>query len=218
MILSLQGCMAVGKTTVINYLREHAPYVHSSYESTAHIINEVRERKLDKTKYEDYLEIQKLWLNNEVVRYQKALEFPCTIMDFGAEEIEFYTLNYPKSIGQDWEIENALKEDLERVRNCMPERILFLKASPETLRRRKEVDTTRSRTFFEHHLEALMPLKEAWFSEKDNVDYLTVDDLSPEEMAARVWAWVDSCIGREHNNMYIYAQEKSLEKGEIKIV
>lgn len=196
MVLSLQGCMAVGKTTAVNYLREHAPYLHISYESTAPVIKQVMERKLDKTKYEDYLEIQRLWLNHEVVRYQKALEFPCTLMDFGAEEIEFYTLNYPKSIGQDWEIENALKEDLERVRNCMPERILFLKALPETLRRRKEGDRSRSRTFFEHHLEALMPLKEAWFSGKDNVDYLIVDELSPEEMAVRIWAWADSCIGR----------------------
>ena len=27
MILSLQGCMAVGKTTAITYLKEHAPYM-----------------------------------------------------------------------------------------------------------------------------------------------------------------------------------------------
>lgn len=45
-------------------------------------------------------------------------------MDFGAEEIEFYTLNYPITIGQDWEIENALHKELELVRKCMPTRIL----------------------------------------------------------------------------------------------
>ena len=32
MILSLQGCMAVGKTTAVRYLQENAPYVHISYE------------------------------------------------------------------------------------------------------------------------------------------------------------------------------------------
>lgn len=47
-------------------------------------------------------------------------------LDFGAEEIEFYTLNYPKTIGQEWEIENALQKELEQVRKCMPTRILFL--------------------------------------------------------------------------------------------
>lgn len=70
-------------------------------------------------KYEDYLEIQKMWLNKEVVRYNKAKDFMCSVMDFGAEEIEFYTLNYPKTIGQEWEIETALHKELEQVRKCM---------------------------------------------------------------------------------------------------
>ena len=109
MILALQGCMAVGKTTAIQYLREKAPYVNISYETNAHIVEEVKRRKLDKNVYEDYLEIQRLWLNNEVIRYHKAKAFACSIMDFGVEEIEFYTLNYLNSIGQDWDIENALK-------------------------------------------------------------------------------------------------------------
>ena len=59
-------------------------------------------------------------------------------MDFGAEEIEFYTLNYPKTNGQDWEIENALQKELELVRRCMPTRILFLDASDEVGEKVKE--------------------------------------------------------------------------------
>ena len=107
MILSLQGSMAVGKTTAVRYLQENVPYVNISYEINTDIIDEVKRRQLDKNKYEDYLEIQKLWLNKEVVRYNKAKDFNCSIMDFGAEEIEFYTLNYPKTIGQEWEIEKS---------------------------------------------------------------------------------------------------------------
>ena len=105
MILSLQGCMAAGKTTAVRYLQENAPYLHISYEEPHAVIEEVRRRQLDKTRYADYLEIQKLWLHNEVVRYQKAVQYPCSIMDFGAEEIEFYTRHYPMSIGKDWEVE-----------------------------------------------------------------------------------------------------------------
>ena len=196
MILSLQGCMAVGKTTAIQYLQENAPYVNISYETNTHIVEEVKRRKLDKNVYEDYLEIQRLWINNEVVRYHKAKEFECSIMDFGAEEIEFYTLNYPKSIGQDWDIENALKKELEQVRKCMPARILFLDASNEVLLRRKENDNTRSRNFFEHYLKYLLPLKRDWFIGRENVDVLNVDDLSAEEVGKKVKEWVDFC--REH--------------------
>ena len=79
MILSLQGCMAVGKTTAVRYLQENAPYVNISYEVNTDIINEIKKRQLDKNRYEDYLEIQKLWLNKEVIRYHKAKEFECRI-------------------------------------------------------------------------------------------------------------------------------------------
>lgn len=194
MILSLQGCMAVGKTTAVRYLQEKAPYVHISYEINTDIIDEVKQRQLDKNKYEDYLEIQKLWLDKEVVRCNKAKEFPCSIMDFGAEEIEFYTLNYPITIGQKWEIENALKKELEQVRKCMPTRILFLDASNEVLRKHKENDNTRSRNFFEHHLKHLLPLKRQWFIGKENVDVLNVDNLNADEVGKKVKEWVDFCI------------------------
>lgn len=194
MVLSLQGCMAVGKTTAVRYLREHAPYVHISYEDNADVIEAVRRRALDKNRYEDYLEIQKLWLMKEVRRWEKARAYGCTVMDFGAEEIEFYTLHYPKSIGKDWEVEQALQKELAAVRDCMPERILYLRASEETLRRRKEGDATRSRTFFEHHLTHMLPLKEAWFLQKENVDVLDVDALDAQAVGMRVKAWVDACI------------------------
>ena len=194
MVLSLQGCMAVGKTTAVQYLRENAPYVNISYENNADVIDEIKQRQLDKNIYEDYLEIQKLWLSKEVVRYHKAKDFECSIMDFGAEEIEFYTLNYPKTIGQNWNIENALKKELEQIRECMPTRILFLDASTEVLVRRKENDKSRSRNFFEHHLKYLLPLKRNWFLGKENVDVLNVDNLSADEVGKKVKEWVDFCI------------------------
>ncbi len=194
MILSLQGCMAVGKTTAVQYLREHAPHLHISYEDNAGVVQEIRRRGLDKNKYEDYLEIQRLWLGNEVERYRKAQNFPCTIMDFGAEEIEFYTLNYPKTIGQDWEVEHALAPELEAVRACMPDRILFLDASEEVLRKRKEGDATRSRNFFEHHLRYLLPLKRKWFLKKETVDVLNVDRLSADEVGRAVKEWAARCM------------------------
>jgi len=197
MVLSLQGCMAVGKTTAVRYLQESTSYIHISYEDTRALIEEVRRRKLDKTCYPDYLEIQKLWLHNEVVRYQKAVQYPCSIMDFGAEEIEFYTLNYPKSIGVDWEVENALKAELAAVRACLPDRILFLDASEEVLRQHKENDKTRSRTFFEQYLKTLLPLKRKWFAQKENVDYLLVDGLSVQEVGEKVRQWCDCCIRKD---------------------
>lgn len=194
MVLSLQGCMAVGKTTALRYLELHAPEIRVSYEDNAAVIAEVRRRGLDKSRFEDYAAIQRLWLQNEIDRYERVKDAPCTVMDFGAEEIEFYTLCYPESIGQRWPVAQALGEELAAVRRCMPERILFLDASEETLRRRRDGDATRSRTFFEHHLTRLLPLKRAWFAKKPNVDWMSTDGLSADEVGEQVIAWARACV------------------------
>lgn len=194
MVLSLQGCMAAGKTTALNYLRENAPYVNVSYEENSEVVQAIRNRILEKNKYEDYLEIQRLWLDNEVRRFERVEDLPCTVIDFWVEEIEFHTINYPKAIGKDWDIENALKDELIGVRKCMPARILFLDASDDTLRQRKQSDPNRARSSFEYYLKHLMPLKRAWFSKMSNVDYLLVDNMPRQEVAMRVKQWVDLCI------------------------
>ena len=193
-VLSLQGCMAAGKTTAVQYLQIQEPRISVSFESNRHVIEEVKWRKLDKNQYEDYLEIQKLWLKNEIARYEEAITHPVSIMDFGAEEIEFYTLNYPKSMEKNWEIANALKSELEAVRACMPARILFLDASEETLRAHKEADAMRSREFFEYYLKHMMPLKKAWFRERKDTDWLCVDGLTAEEVGEQVKKWVSQMV------------------------
>lgn len=193
-VLSLQGCMAVGKTTAAKYVQEHAPYVNISYELNTNVIEQIRLRKLKKDIFEDYIEIQKIWIAKEIERYKKAKQFSCSIMDFGAEEIEFYTLNYPKTIGTDWNVEKELHRELQQLRDCLPDRILFLDASEPVLRKRKENDATRSRTFFDHHLQYLLPLKRDWFIGRKNVDVLNVDHLSKKQVGQRVKDWVDHCI------------------------
>lgn len=79
------------------------------------------------------------------MRYNKAKNCKRSIIDFGAEEIEFYTLNYPKTIGEEWEIDETLQKELEQFRKCMPTRILFMDASNEVLLKHRENDNTRSR-------------------------------------------------------------------------
>lgn len=191
MILSLQGCMAAGKTTAARYLAQHAPWLHVSYEDNGAVLAEVRRRGLDKTRYRDYIEIQRLWIQNEVRRWQAAQAFPCTVMDFGAEEILFYTLHYPRSIGQDWEVEGPLHRELDQLRRCLPDRILFLDASVPELRRRRDKDASRARGFFDHYISTLLPAKRVWFARLPNVDWLDTDRLSPAQTAAAALAWAE---------------------------
>ena len=191
MILSLQGCMAVGKTSAANYLKEHAPYLHVYYEDTNEVIKEIASRQLDKNTFEGFVEIQRLWIQHEINRWEKAKNFPCTIMDFGAEEIEFYTLHYPKAIEKEWPVKEALRDELNSLKQCMPTRILFLDASEAYLRRNKESDKSRSRNFFDFYLQHLLPLKRQWFLGQKHVDVLNVDGLTREEVGQQVKIWCD---------------------------
>lgn len=194
LILSLQGCMAVGKTTAARWLETHVPNIHVSYEENSDVIEAVRRRGLDKTVYSDYLEIQKLWIAKEVKRWETVQAYRCTVMDFGAEEIEFYTLHYPETIGQSWEVETPLAKELAALRRCMPYRILFLNASVETLRQRRAEDTVRSRTFFDYYLSALLPLKRKWFLGRENVDLLQTDGQTLEQVGEQAEAWVNQIL------------------------
>ena len=190
-VLSLQGSMAVGKSTAARYVQAHAPHIHVCLEDTGDVIAQVRSRGLDKTCLEDYVEIQRLWLRNEIRRWQEAQRHPVSLMDYGAEEIEFYTLHYPQTMGKEWPVAAALAEELSVIQRCMPRRILFLDAPDEELRRRKEADALRSRGFFEHSLTTLLPLKRKWFIGRKNVDALDVSRLAPEETGAAVLAWAE---------------------------
>lgn len=194
MILSLQGCMAVGKTTAARYLEQHCPQVHVCFEDNAAVIAEIKRCGLNKNCYEDYLKIQRLFLQNELRRWQEAQKYLYTVMDFGTEEIEFYTLNYPRSRGQDWDAEairQALAPELAAVQVCMPEHILFLDASEAALRARKAGDATRSREFFEYYLTHLLPLKREWFREKKNVAFLSTDGLTAQQAGEKVQQWCE---------------------------
>lgn len=186
--------MAVGKTAAVSYVQEHMPHVNVSYEANADVIQQVKSKGLNKNLPDDYVEIQRLWIRKEIERFEQAQAFDVTVMDFGAEEIEFYTLNYPKSIGADWPVAEKLHNELQKLRSCMPDRILFLDAGEQTLRAHKEKDDLRSRTFFEHYIKHLLPLKKRWFIGKKNVDVLCVDGLSKEEVGQQAREWVMRCV------------------------
>ena len=105
MVLSLQGCMAAGKTSAASYLQRHMPGVAVYYETNAPLIRQIREQGLDSERYEDFLEIQRRWIAYQAERYRQAARRPRAIIDFGPEETEFHTLFYPQTIGRRWQIE-----------------------------------------------------------------------------------------------------------------
>ena len=193
MVLALQGGMAVGKTTAARCVAAHAPDVTVFYEDNAPALAALQGRRLDKHRFADYCKIQRAFIQQEIDRYARAAACPCALVDLGPQEIEFYTLYYPRSIGQDWPVEQALAQELAALRQCRIDRTLFLQASAPVLRQRKEGDASRDRGFFEHTVHHLLPAKERWFAAQPRIDFLQTDTLTPSQTAAAVLAWVQKC-------------------------
>lgn len=186
LIISLQGCMAVGKTTIARYIEKNNKNIVVNYELNNNIIENIKERKLNKNNIDDYIEIQRMWIENEITRFEKTKDNKYSLMDFGAEEIEFYTLNYPKAMGFNWDVYPYLKKELENLQKCMPDKILFLDANNETLIKHKENDNSRSRNFFDCYLNNLLPLKKSWFKNKDNIEFIKIDDINQEDLLIKI--------------------------------
>lgn len=93
MVLALQGGMAVGKTTAARYVAAHAPDVTVFFEDNAPALAALQGRGLDKHVFEDYCEIQRAFIRQEIDHYARASACPCALLDLGPQEIEFYTLH-----------------------------------------------------------------------------------------------------------------------------
>lgn len=190
MIISLQGSKAVGKTSLLRQLSVKLPEAYISYEHITDVSAAIAQQNLSKDNYDDYQVIQGMWIDHEIHRYQHVKNHSLVLMDFGAEEIDFYTRFYPKSCGKNWEISPALQKKLELLQPCLPDLVIFLDATDEELRARKLADTSRKRSFFDYQLEHLLPLKKQWFLSQQNTIRLDTSGKPIDEVLKEVLAIV----------------------------
>ena len=188
-ILTIQGGMAVGKTTALRALVDEFPACHFDHEKPEPIVAKRNALRLDITKRDDFVDNQRLFIGAECERYD-ALPSGQTVLDRGPEDVEFYTLMFPRSINEQWPIDERLGPDLRALRARRSDRILFLRASADSLRRRQESDPSRRRGSFEHYISALYPLEEEWFSSLPYTDIVNVDGLSPVEAKELISDWI----------------------------
>lgn len=162
-ILSIQGGMASGKTTLAQALEDAYPELHIYYENPYPIVQKRKELGLDIRTEDGFVENQRLFIQAELERFH---HFPDghIILDRGPEDLEFYTLHYPQVHGHDWDMEFRLKTELEALRRCRSDLILYLQAPEHLLRERRDADQTRTRQSFAQH-EPLWKLEQNWYEQ-----------------------------------------------------
>lgn len=184
-VISLQGPMASGKTTVAKRLEQHGLSV--IYENPYRIVERRKELNLDMNSKDGFITNQKMFIEAKIKEFQNIQE-STVIFDRGPEDIEFYTLFYPKLIGKEWDIETELQDDLCELRKCRSDAIFYLDVSKENVYDRKNNDRVRNRSTFEEQLKLVETEKE-WYKQFP-VTYVDTNALSVDELEAYFIRWL----------------------------
>ncbi|MGE7880533.1 AAA family ATPase [Bacillus sp. NPDC094077] len=184
-VISLQGPMASGKTTLAKRLEQYGLSV--IYENPYPIVEKRKELNLDMNSKEGFIANQKMFMEAKIKEFQNIQE-STVIFDRGPEDIEFYTLFYPKLIGEEWDIETELKDELHKLRECRSDAIFYLDVSKESLYDRKHNDRARTRSTFEEQFKLVENEKE-WYKQFP-VTYVDTNTLSVDELEAYFIGWL----------------------------
>ncbi|MED2514062.1 AAA family ATPase [Bacillus thuringiensis] len=176
-VISLQGPMASGKTTLAKRLERCGRSV--IYENPYPIVEKRKRLNLDMNSKEGFIINQKMFIEAKIKEFQNVKD-SVVIFDRGPEDIEFFTLFYPTIIGEEWDIEAELKDELYELRECRSDAIFYLDVTKKNVYDRKNNDRTRNRSTFEEQFK-LVETEKDWYKQFPvtyvDTNRLTVDDL-----------------------------------------
>ncbi|WP_142953398.1 AAA family ATPase [Bacillus toyonensis] len=176
-VISLQGPMASGKTTLAKRLEKRGFRV--IYENPYPIVEKRKKLNLDMNSKVGFIMNQKMFMEEKIKEFQNVKD-SVVIFDRGPEDIEFFTLFYPTIIGEEWDIENELKDELYKLRECRSDVIFYLDVTKKNVYDRKNNDRTRNRSTFEEQFK-LVETEKDWYKQFPvtyvDTNRLTVDDL-----------------------------------------
>ncbi|MBE7101518.1 ATP-binding protein [Bacillus cereus] len=184
-IVSLQGPMASGKTTLAKRLEKRGHSV--IYENPYPIVEKRKKLNLDIYTKDGFITNQKMFIEAKIKEFQNV-KSSVVIFDRGPEDIEFYTLFYPKLIGKEWAIETELQDDLCKLRQCRSDAIFYLDVSKENVYDRKNNDRARNRSTFDEQFK-LVEVEKEWYKQFP-VTYVDTNILSVDELEAYFIGWL----------------------------
>lgn len=184
-VISLQGSMASGKTTLAKRLERCGLSV--IYENPYPIVEKRKQLNLDMNSKEGFIINQKMFIEAKIKEFQNAKD-SVMIFDRGPEDIEFYTLFYPTIIGEEWDMETELKDELYKLRECRSDAIFYLDVTKKNVYDRKNNDRTRTRSTFEEQFKLVETEKE-WYKQFP-VTYADTNRLTVNELEAYFMEWL----------------------------
>lgn len=184
-VISLQGPMASGKTTLAKRLERCGFSVR--YENPYPIVEKRRVLNLDMNLKEGFILNQTMFMEAKIKEFQNVKD-SVVIFDRGPEDIEFFTLFYPTIIGEEWDIETELRDELYKLRECRSDAIFYLDSSENNLYNRKNNDRTRNRSTFEEQFK-LVETEKDWYKQFP-VTYVDTNRLAVDALESYFAKWL----------------------------
>ena len=184
-VISLQGPMASGKTTLAKRLEKRGFRV--IYENPYPIVEKRKKLNLDMNSKVGFIMNQKMFMEAKIKEFQNVKD-SVVIFDRGPEDIEFFTLFYPTIIGEEWDIETELKDELYKLRECRSDVIFYLDVTKKNVYDRKNNDRTRNRSTFEEQFK-LVETEKDWYKQFP-VTYVDTNRLTAEKLEVYFMDWL----------------------------
>jgi len=189
-VISVQGCHAVGKSTLINQIKLARPDISCWSEGLRELDARKANTHLRMDVEEEFYQIQRWYVEHVVRRFRSFPPHSIVMLDRGPEEIEFYLFHYLRIHRRNWDIEAHFSQDLARLRRCRSNRVLYLDASLETIIARRESDA-RNRPTMDVWLRDWQPYVEAYFKSMPKTVVLNTDQMTAQEVFAWTVKWID---------------------------
>ncbi|QCY62641.1 MULTISPECIES: AAA family ATPase [Bacillus] len=184
-VISLQGPMASGKTTLAKRLEKRGFRV--IYENPYPIVEKRKKLNLDMNSKVGFIMNQKMFMEAKIKEFQNVKN-SVVIFDRGPEDIEFFTLFYPTIIGEEWDIETELKDELYKLRECRSDAIFYLDVTKKNVYARKNNDRTRNRSTFEEQFK-LVETEKDWYKQFP-VTYVDTNRLTVNNLEVYFMDWL----------------------------
>lgn len=184
-IFTVQGPWAAGKSTLL--ARMSTAYGNDILPVSEFGIQERRTRdgfKLDINNRDDFVTNQEIFHRAEFERVKQLREqgVKQVLFDRGPEDTLCFSKIHPIAISATWNVSTEMQRLAEKYITHRSTKILYLRASKETLARRRKSDHTKPRKTFEAFIGLYYDLELKFYAELPNVYFLDTDEMTSDEV------------------------------------
>lgn len=175
----IEGCRAVGKTTLCNNLIEQG--VVSFYRERFELKPEFQQPRSSI----DFNYQQQYYINREIDIWP-SLNAPANgiaLVIASPETLDFYTRNYSKAYSTDWSLDSITLKMLEKLSYYRCDLIIYLAANDNTIINRMKEDTKQRPTFWDYYYR-WQKLNKEYYNSYNNVVTIDTTNLSINDVCA----------------------------------